>query len=102
MRLVEMGREKNKVNWHYTAQGQTNVRHGFVESFNGKLRGECLEPSIYSSIITMPVKLLNKADNDYDYNYNAPHSSLKGMTPIECTRQQKHSKTQTNLYHNWG
>lgn len=33
--------EDTRINWHYIAPGKL-MQNGFVESFNGKLRDECL------------------------------------------------------------
>lgn len=37
------------VNWHYIAPGKP-MQNGFVESFNGKLRDECLNETLFSSL----------------------------------------------------
>jgi len=83
--------EKNRVNWHYIAPG-THKQNSFVESFNGKLRDECLNEHLFVNY-NHARKIIEQWRNDY--NYNRPHSSLKGLTPIEFTRQQKYVKTQT-------
>jgi putative transposase len=41
--------EKNGVEWHYIAPGKPQ-QNGFMESFNGKLRDECLNEHVFSSL----------------------------------------------------
>jgi len=86
--------EKNKVNWHYIAPGKP-MQNGFVESFNGKLRDECLNEHLFINY-NHARKIIEQWRNDY--NYNRPHSSLNGLTPIEFTRQQNLTHTQTDLH----
>ena len=37
------------VDWHYIAPGKPQ-QNGFVESFNGRLRDECLNETLFSSL----------------------------------------------------
>ena len=39
--------EDNRVEWHYIAPGKPQ-QNGFMESFNGKLRDECLNEHVFS------------------------------------------------------
>lgn len=41
--------ESRQVEWHYIAPGKP-MRNGFVESFNGRLRDECLNEHLFSSL----------------------------------------------------
>jgi putative transposase len=41
--------EENGVEWHYIAPGKPQ-QNGFMESFNGKLRDECLNEHVFSSL----------------------------------------------------
>ncbi len=41
--------EQNGVEWHYIAPGKPQ-QNGFMESFNGKLRDECLNEHVFSSL----------------------------------------------------
>ncbi len=64
---------------HYIAPGKP-MENGFVESFNGRLRDECLNEHLFSN--------LNDAREiieawRIDYNTNRPHTSLNGLTPTE-------------------
>ncbi len=71
--------QETGVDWHYIAPGKP-MQNGFVESFNGSFRDECLNETLFSS--------LRQARQDItawkeDYNSQRPHSSLGNMTPIE-------------------
>ena len=39
---------QHKVEWHYIAPGKP-MQNGLVESFNGKLRDECLNEHLFTS-----------------------------------------------------
>jgi putative transposase len=41
--------EDNHVEWHYIAPGKRQ-QNGFMESFNGKLRDECLNEHVFASL----------------------------------------------------
>jgi putative transposase len=56
------------------------VQNGFIESFNGRLRDECLNAEIFLNLMDAREKL------EYwrrDYNQKRPHSSLADRTPEE-------------------
>ncbi len=56
------------------------VQNAFIESFNGKLRDECLNESYFTSLsdARSTIELWRK-----DYNETRPHSSLGDLTPAE-------------------
>ena len=56
------------------------VENAFAESFNGRLRDECLNTNWF-----MSVRHAREIIEDWrlDYNEVRPHSSLKGKTPKE-------------------
>ena len=58
--------------------------NGFIESFNGKLRAECLNQHWFSSI--QEVKTIVEAWRQ-EYNRERPHRSLQGLTPHEFIDQ---------------
>ena len=41
--------DETGVGWHYIAPGKPQ-QNGFMESFNGKLRDECLNEHVFSSL----------------------------------------------------
>ena len=86
--------EELGVDWHYIAPGKP-MQNGFVESFNGRLRDECLNEHLFAS--------LNEARQiieewRIDYNTNRPHTSLSGLTPTEFATRPNMDQTQNRLY----
>jgi putative transposase len=70
------------VDWHYIAPGKPQ-QNAFVESFNGRLRDECLNEQAFSSLAEARAVLAAWRD---DYNLVRPHSALANRTPEEfCT-----------------
>jgi putative transposase len=56
------------------------VENGYIESFNGRLRDECLNVEVFFSMTDARRKL---ALWQHDYNYHRPHSALADRTPAE-------------------
>ena len=56
------------------------TQNAFVESFNGKMRDECLNENYFINLSDAQEKIENFR---VDYNNNRTHSSLKYLTPIE-------------------
>jgi putative transposase len=54
--------------------------NGFIESFNGSFRDECLNETLFSSL---PEARDRITDWKEDYNSHRPHSSLGNLTPNE-------------------
>jgi len=54
------------------------VENAFIESFNGKLRDECLNSHVFTSVAEAQVVLDAWRE---DYNLVRPHSSLHDRTP---------------------
>ncbi len=71
--------QERQVDWHYIAPGKP-MQNGFIESFNGRLRDECLNETLFVSLGHARVVL---SDWKEDYNTIRPHSSLGGQTPAE-------------------
>ena len=59
------------------------VENAFIESFNGRLRDECLNAKLFFSIDDARRKLETWR---LDYNTQRPHSSLNDRTPTEFAR----------------
>ncbi len=68
---------ENGVEWHYIDPGKPQ-QNGYIESFNGSLRDECLNEEIFDRLADARRKL---ALWRYDYNNVRPHSSLGNKTP---------------------
>jgi len=69
--------DQRKVSWHYIAPGKPQ-QNGFSESFNGKLRDELLNETLFSSLPDARAKLDTWRR---DYNQVRPHQSLGYLTP---------------------
>ena len=76
--------EEAGINWHYIAPGKP-MQNGFVESFNGKLRDECLNETLFSCLSHVREVL---EEWRHDYNHIRPHSSLNGLSPIDALKEQ--------------
>ena len=64
-------------------------QNGFVESFNGKFRDECLNENWFSNL-NHAKELIEKWR--IDYNTQRPHSSLNNLTPEEYTKCWENTK----------
>ena len=71
--------EKTQLDWHYIAPGKP-MQNAFIESFNGRLRDELLNETLFSSLDHAKAML---AVWRFDYNDNRPHSQLGWQTPAE-------------------
>jgi len=60
------------------------VENGYIESFNGKLRDECLNVELFYSVADARQKLERWRR---DYNEQRPHSALGGMAPLAYLRR---------------
>lgn len=70
--------DRHKVAWHYIAPGKP-VQNAFIESFNGRLRDELLNETLFRSLPQARVVLETWRR---DYNAERPHSSLGWLTPL--------------------
>ena len=71
--------QETGVEWHYIAPGKP-MQNGFVESFNGSFRDECLNETLFSSLPQARQQVTKWKE---DYNKERPHSSLGNITPNE-------------------
>jgi putative transposase len=65
--------------WHYIEPGKP-VQNAFIESFNSRLRDECLNEHVFLSLTE--ARQIIEAWR-YDYNHRRPHGSLGALTPNE-------------------
>ena len=56
------------------------VENSYIESFNGRLRDECLNVEVFFTLADARRKL---SLWQHDYNYHRPHSALADRTPAE-------------------
>ena len=71
------------IEWHYIAPGKP-MQNGFVESFNGSFRDECLNETLFSSMAEARNQITAWKE---DYNTHRPHSSLGNSTPNEFAKK---------------
>ena len=76
------------IDWHYIAPGKP-TQNAFIESFNGKLRDECLNETLFSSLAEARETLEAWQE---DYNRYRPHSTLGNMTPREFAEKMSMDK----------
>ena len=67
------------IEWHHIQLGKP-MQNGFMESFNGKLRDECLNEHVFTSRASARRSIEGWR---IDYNEVRPHSSLDYQTPEE-------------------
>ena len=65
------------IDWHFIAPGKP-IQNAFVESFNGRMRDELLNETLFFDLDDARSKV---AEWGADYNGERPHSSLKYQTP---------------------
>ena len=84
------------INWHYIAPTLRHVnmpcrakgkpqQNGFIESFNGKLRDECLNETLFGTLGDARETLEEWQE---DYNWRRPHSALGYLTPMEFLQRK--------------
>ena len=69
--------QDSRVEWHYIAPGKPQ-QNAFVESFNGRLRDELLNETLFTSLTHVREALATWKD---DYNTVRPHSALGNLAP---------------------
>jgi len=70
------------IEWHYIAPGKPQ-QNAFIESFNGRLRDELLNETLFSSLAHARAVL---AEWRLDYNTIRPHSSLGNLPPAHYAK----------------
>ena len=69
--------DESRIDWHYIAPGKP-VQNAFIESFNGRLRDELLNETLFRSL---PQARDALEAWRRDYNNDRPHSRLGWLTP---------------------
>jgi putative transposase len=80
--------QKVDIDWHYIAPGKPQ-QNGFIESFNGKLRDECLNETLFGTLRDARKTL---GEWQEDYNWRRPHSALGNLTPMEFLQRKAMDK----------
>jgi putative transposase len=74
--------QDSSVEWHYIAPGKPQ-QNAFIESFNGRLRDELLNETLFSSLAHAREAL---TEWRLDYNTIRPHSSLGNLPPAHYAK----------------
>ena len=74
--------EERRVEWHYIAPGKP-TQNAFIESFNGRLRDELLNETLFRSLDHAREMLAMWKD---DYNTVRPHSAIGNVPPAICAK----------------
>jgi putative transposase len=85
--------EERRVEWHYIAPGKP-MQNGFVESFNGRLRHECLNEHFFAGLLHACHLIVAWRDN---YNHHRPHTSLDRLTPRVCFNRSEKDQNGNRL-----
>jgi putative transposase len=78
-RVLDQWTYENGIQWHYIQPGRP-MENGYVESFNGRLRDECLNENWFGDLAE--ARRMIEAWRQ-DYNQCRPHSALGYQTPEE-------------------
>ncbi|PYE80838.1 putative transposase [Pseudoroseicyclus aestuarii] len=73
---------EHRIEWHYIAPGKP-MQNGFVESFNGRMRDELLNETMFRNLAHARAVIAAWAA---DYNTERPHSALDYQTPADYAR----------------
>ena len=73
------------VKLHFIQPGKP-TQNAFIESFNGRLRDECLNQNYFRTLddARLRIEAWRK-----EYNDRRPHTSLRGMTPNQFAEAQR-------------
>jgi putative transposase len=82
-RALEAWAYQHRIQLDFIRPGKP-VENSFIESFNGRLRDECLNVELFFSVQDAREKLERWRD---DYNHHRPHSALQDRTPAEVSAE---------------
>lgn len=88
-RAVDEWAHRNGVKLDFIRSGKP-VENAYIESFNGRLRQECLEENWFTSLEDAKIKIETWRK---DYNERRPHSSLGDETPRGFAESWELSRT---------
>lgn len=72
-----------------TMRGGKPQQNAFIESFNGKLRDQCQNETLFNSLVKARETLEIWPE---DYNTHRPHLALRNLTPMEFAEKTKMHK----------
>jgi putative transposase len=87
-------RQQSEPNLHYVQPGKP-TKNAIVESFNGKMRDECLNQHYF-----VDLRHARKLIEDWKVSYNAqrPHTSLRSQTPEEYRKSFERKNLETTMH----
>ena len=98
MAILEWSQE-TQIGWHYIAPGKP-TQNAFIESFNGRLRDELLNETLFTSLAHAREALAIWKD---DYNTVRPHSAIGNVPPAVYAKLSDPAKQQDgSLELPWG
>lgn len=80
--------------WHYIQPGRPK-QNAFIESFNGRLRDECLNETLF---LTLEEAREIIEAWQLDYNGERPHTILNGLTPNKFARRSMPDHNKNGVY----
>jgi len=90
-RAMDEWAHRHKVRLHFIRPGHP-VENAYIESFNGRLRDECLNQHWFLSLAEAQ-RLIQEWRNEY--NTGRPHSGLRGLTPAEFVEKNQKEELAT-------
>jgi putative transposase len=81
--VVDQWAYENQVQLHFITPGRP-MENGYMESFNGKFRDECLNENWFLDLADARQKI---EEWRCDYNQERPHSALGYLTPAEFAQR---------------
>ncbi len=92
-RAIPAWREERGVERRYIAPGKP-TQNGYCESFNGRLRDECLNEHLFTSLPEAR-GIIDAGKNDY--NTLRPRTGLDGLTPTEFAARPSEGHNQNRF-----
>jgi len=83
-KAMDLWAYENHVKLDFIRPGKP-VENAYIESFNGRLRDECLNANVFVSLADARAKLEAWR---LDYNEHRPHSSIGNLTPAEFAKRE--------------
>ena len=90
--------QETQIEWHYIAPGKP-TQNAFIESFNGRLRDELLNETLFRSLNHAREAL---ADWKNDYNTVRPHSAIGNMPPAVYAKLSDPAMQRDGSLRSWG
>lgn len=91
--VLKIWAERNGITINYTRPGKP-TDNGHIESFNGRLREECLNQHIFTSLADAKEKIELWRQ---DYNQARPHGSLGWLSPAAYRKKNINQYPEPNL-----